>query len=96
MNNRQFIAHVSDTYDNVDATHHYEISPTSGDTRVKINIGLSNLDADGNTISDALQITNIEYEEAKQDEIRKIRLLDPSYLGQFVEEFENLVSDTED
>ena len=54
------------------------------------------LDADGDTISNAVQITNREYEESKQDEIRKIRLLDPTYLAQFVEEFENLVSDTED
>ena len=25
MNNRAFFAHLADTYDNVDATHHYEI-----------------------------------------------------------------------
>ena len=96
MNNRQFFSHLEDTYDNVDATHHYEINQTSGDTDVKINIGLSNVDADGDTISDAVLITNREYEESKQDEIRKIRLLDSSYLEQFVEEFTNLVSDTED
>jgi hypothetical protein len=52
--------------------------------------------ADGDTISDAVQITNREYEESKQDELRKIRLLDPSYLEQFVEEFGRLVRDTED
>ena len=96
MNNRQFFAHLADTYDNVDATHHYEIYQGSGDTTVKINIGLTNIDTDGNTISDATLVTNREYEEAKQDEIRKIRLLDPEYLEQFVEEFERLVSETED
>ena len=51
----------------VDATHHYEIYQSSGDTTVKIDIGLTNVDVDGDTISDALQITNREYEEAKQD-----------------------------
>ena len=96
MNNRQFFAHLADTYDNVDATHHYEIYQSSGDTTVKINIGLTNIDTDGNTISDATLVTNREYEEAKQDEIRKIRLLDPAYLEQFVEEFGRLVRDTED
>lgn len=96
MNNRQFFAHLADTYDNVDATHHYEIYQSSGDTTVKIDIGITNVDADGDTISDALQITNREYEEAKQDELRKIRLLDPEYLEQFVEEFGRLVRDTED
>jgi hypothetical protein len=54
------------------------------------------VDADGNTISDAVQITNREYEEEKQDQIRKIRLLDATYLEQFVEEFGILVKDTED
>ena len=113
MNNRQFLAHLADTYGDldgldtsdannpiyrygVDETHHYEIYQGSGDTTVKINIGLTNIDTDGNTIADATLITNREYEDAKQDEIRKIRLLDSTYLAQFVEEFENLVSDTED
>ena len=113
MNNRQFFAHLADTYGDldgldtsdannpiyrygVDETHHYEIYQTSGDTTVKIDIGPTNVDADGDTISDAVQITNREYEEAKQDEIRKIRLLDPEYLEQFVEEFGRLVRDTED
>jgi hypothetical protein len=96
MNNRQFFSHLEDTYDNVDATHHYEINQASGDTDVKINIGLSNVDADGDTIFDAVLITNREYEESKQDEIRRIRLLDPEYLEQFVEEFGRLVRDTED
>ena len=96
MNNRAFFAHLADTYDNVDATHHYEIYQDSGDTTVKINIGLTNIDTDGNTIADATLVTNREYEEAKQDKIRKIRLLDPEYLEQFVEEFERLVSETED
>ena len=96
MNTRQFLAHIAERYDNVDATHHYEIYQVSGDTTVKIDIGPTNVDADGDTISDAVQITNREYEEAKQDEIRKIRLLDPTYLEQFVEEFGRLVRDTED
>ena len=113
MNNRQFFAHLEDTYGDldgldtsdannpiyrygVDATHHYEIYQSSGDTTVKINIGLTNVDADGDTISDAVKITNSEYEETKQDELRNIRLLDPEYLEQFVEDFGRLVRDTED
>ena len=96
MNNRQFLAHIDERYDNMDATHHYEINQTSGNTDVKINIGISNIDVNGDTISDATLITNREYEELKQDEIRKIQLLSPEHLEQFVEEFERLVSDTED
>jgi len=96
MNTRQFLSHLAERYDNVNATHHYEINQVSGDTSVKINIGTSNIDTDGNTIADATLITNREYEEEKQDVLRKIRLLDPVYLEQFVEEFERLVSETED
>ena len=96
MNTRQFLAHLTGRYDNVDATHHYEINQVSGDTTKKINIGLTNIDVNDDTISDATLITNREYEEEKQDVIRKIRLLDPEYLEQFVEEFERLVSETED
>ena len=96
MNTRQFLSHLAERYDNVDATHHYEIYQESGDTSVKINIGTSNVDVDGNTIADATLVTNREYEEEKQDVLRKIRLLDPLYLEQFVEEFERLVSETED
>jgi len=96
MNTRQFLAHLAERYDNVNAVHHYEINQVSGDITKKINIGLSNIDIDGNTIADATLITNREYEEEKQDVLRNIQLLDPSYLEQFVEEFEKLVSDTED
>ena len=91
MNNRQFLAHIAARYDNVDATHHYEIYQVSGDTTVKINIGPSNVDTDGETIADAVLVTNREYEEGNQDELRKIRLLDPAYLEQFVEDFEKLI-----
>ena len=96
MNTRQFLAHLAERYDNVDGVHHYEINQVSGDTSVKINIGTSNLDENGDTISNATLITNREYEEEKQDILRKIRLLDPEYLEQFVEEFQRLISDTED
>jgi len=96
MNTRQFLAHLAERYDNVNATHHYEINQVSGDITKKIDIGLTNIDTDGNTIADATLVTNREYEEEKQDEIRKIRLLDPTYLEQFVKDFQRLISDTKD
>ena len=94
MNTRQFLAHLAERYDNVDGVHHYEINQVSGDTSVKINIGTSNIDENGDTISSATLITNREYEEAKQDTLRRIRLLDPSYLDQFVKDFQRLISGT--
>ena len=41
MNTNQFLAYVRDKYDNPDAVHHYEINQTSGDTTLKIDVGLS-------------------------------------------------------
>ena len=86
LTENQFLAHINDKYDNVDATHHYEISQTSGDTTIKIDIGTDNSDHSG-----ATAITNYEYEVARQDEMRKIRLLDPAYIEQFVDEYKILM-----
>ena len=86
LTENQFLAHINDKYDNIDATHHYEISQTSGDTTIKIDIGTDNSDHSG-----ATAITNYEYEVARQDEMRKIRLLDPTYIEQFVDEYKILM-----
>jgi hypothetical protein len=82
-------SHLSDKYTNVDAVHHYEISQSSGDTNIKINIGTSNTDH-----PTATAITNREYEQERQDSLRKIRLLDPVYLDDFVTEFETLMEES--
>ena len=88
LNENQFLAHINDKYDNVDAVHHYEISQTSGDTTIKIDIGTDNTDHSGATL-----ITNYEHEIALEDQKRKIRLLDPTYIEQFVEEYEEMMKE---
>ena len=86
----QFAEHLTDKYGagSEDATHHYEITQTSGPTssRDYSHMVECNSDETNPTI-----ITNREYEERKQDEYRQIRLLDKRYLGTFVEEFDNLI-----
>ena len=89
QNQNQFLACINDKYSNVDATHHYEISQTSGDTTIKIDIGTDNTDYPTASI-----VTNYEYEEALQDEKRKIRLLDPAYVDRFVSEYEKLMAES--
>ena len=89
MSEAQFLKFVNDKYDNVDAVHHYELSQSSGDTSKKINIGTSNSD-----YPTATAITNFEHEQEQQDIKRKIRLLDPSYLDDFVEEFKLLIRES--
>ena len=87
MTTPQWQAYLKDKYSNVDATHHYEISQTSGDTTIAIDVGTVNTD-----YPTATAVTNFEYEEKVQDEIRKIRLLDPRYLEPFVTEYESLIA----
>ena len=89
MSEAQFLQFVNEKYSNVDAVHHYEISQSSGDTSVKINIGTDNTD-----YPTATAITNFEHEQEQQDIKRKIRLLDPSFVTDFVEEFKSLMSET--
>jgi hypothetical protein len=89
MNNNQFIAYLNDKYSNIDATHHYEISQVSGDTTIKINIGTDNTEHSGASI-----VTNREYEEERQDELRKIRLLNPTYIEPFVSEYQKLMKES--
>lgn len=89
MSEAQFLQFVNDKYDNVDAVHHYEIAQSSGDTSTKINIGTSNAD-----YPTATAITNFEHEQEQQDIKRKIRLLDPSFLEDFVEEFKLLMRES--
>jgi len=65
-------------------THHYEISQTSGDTTTKIEV-------ENTTYPSATVITNYEYEVALNEEKRSIDLLRNEYLGYFTEEFSDLV-----
>jgi len=89
MSSSQFLAFINDKYSDVDATHHYEIAQTSGDTTIKIDVGTVNTDYPAATL-----ITNFEYEEKVQDEVRKIRLLDPIYIEPFVDQYERLIAES--
>jgi len=89
MSEAQFQQYMKDKYSDVDAVHHYEISQESGDTDIKINIGTSNTDYPTATL-----ITNYEHEQKLQDDRRKIRLLDPSFISQFVTEYQSLMSES--
>ena len=89
MAGNQFLDCVNEQYSNPSATHHYEIAQSSGKTTVKIDIGTDNTDYPTATI-----ITNYEYEEKEQDRRRKIRLLEPSFIDDFVAEFKDLINES--
>ena len=90
MSTPQFNAYVNEKYSDPNGVHHYEITQSSGDTSVKINVGTTNTD-----YPTATAITNFEYEEERQDELRNIRLLDPRYVGQLVKEHDALLKESD-
>jgi len=88
MNFVQFNSFLNEKYSNPNGIHHYEISQTSGDTSIKIDIGT---DTTGYSEAGLTTVTNREFEEERQDTLRSIRLLDFAYVDQFVLEFRNLM-----
>jgi hypothetical protein len=96
MNFSQFNQFIADKYDDVDGTHHYELAQSSGDTTTKIEVYNNSAlySGDDDFYSSATVITNREYEEAQQEIKRQIRLLDPRYVNDFVEEYINLMNET--
>jgi hypothetical protein len=88
MNVNQFLAYVNEKYTNPNATHHYEISQSSGDTSVKIDIG-----SDNTGYPSATAITNFEYEESRQDALRQIRLLNVAQVNKVVNDFSRLMKE---
>ena len=87
----QFLEYLNDKYSNPDAIHHYESTQNSGETKIKIEV-FNEVDDDAYTVLTA--ITNREYEENEQDKRRQIRLLDPSFVEQFVDEYQKLIGET--
>ena len=92
MSDQTFETFIRDKYSNPDGIHHYEITTSSGKTTGdgpddyshKIEV---NSDATG-----AQSVSNREFEQRLQDQKRLIKLLNPSFLGLFIEEFEKLIS----
>ena len=82
MSVQKFEQFIFDKYENPQAIHHYEITQTSGDTTVTIDVGMNTTDYSGTPIS------NYTYEDRLQEKKRQIRLIQPRYIKEFVKEFE--------
>jgi len=94
MSGAQFNSYLNQKYvdadgnPNTDGVHHYEINQTSGDTKTTIEV------TDLTNYPNALTVTNFEYEQLRQDKIREIRLLDPRYKDLFIDEYQNLMKES--
>ena len=91
MSGMQFLDYINDKYSNPDGVHHYETTQTSGDTKIKIEV---ENDVDEDAYTGLTPITNREYEQNEQDKRRQIRLVDPSFVEQFVDEYKKLINET--
>ena len=89
MSVQKFEQFVKEKYENPQAIHHYEISQVSGDTEIKIDVGMNTTE-----YPSATAISNYQYEDRLQTEKRQIRLITPAYIQQFATEFERKLKET--
>ena len=71
-----------------DAVHHYELAQTSGVTTSSDESHMLEVNSD---TAGASSISNRQFEERTQNDLRQIRLLDEKYLDAFTEEFFGLI-----
>ena len=95
MNQAQFAEFLTDKYGagSEDAIHHYEITKSSGRTTSKGPSDYSHLVEVNSDTDNASSISNREYEEREQDSKRQIQLLNKSFLGDFIAEFNRLIAE---
>ncbi len=95
MNDVQFAEFLTDKYGagSEDAIHHYELTQDSGRTTGQGPNDYSYLVEVTSDTDNASSISNREYEEREQDRKRSIRLLNPTYLSDFLQEFDKLISE---
>ena len=88
-----FAEFLTDKYGagNEDSAHHYELVRSSGKTTSSGPSDYSHRVEVNSDETDAITVTNREYEERLQDQKRQIKLLSKSFLAYFIEEFDILV-----
>tara|TARA_B100000519_G_C14220776_1_gene427422 strand:- start:1069 stop:1611 length:543 start_codon:yes stop_codon:yes gene_type:complete len=93
LNQPDFAEFLTDKYGagNEDSVHHYELVKSSGKTTSSGPSDYSHRVEVNSDETDAITVTNREYEERLQDQKRQIKLLSKSFLADFIEEFDILV-----
>src|SRR5210317_695948 len=91
LSEQDFETYITNKYDNPDAVHHYEITQSSGSQTGNGPDDYSHKIEVNSTEPGAEAVSNREYEQRLQDKKRQIKLLNPSYLQTFIEEFNSLI-----
>jgi len=89
---QDFETFITDKYTNPDGIHHYEVTRSSGKTSGNGPDDYSHKIEVNSDASGAESVSNREFEQRLQDKKRLINLLNPSFLGAFITEFEQLIS----
>jgi len=87
-----FQQYVKDKYDNADGIHHFERTQDSGPQTGDGPADYSHLLECNSTDAGAQSVSNIEHERRLQDKKRQIKLLQPNYLNNFIDEFRRLIA----
>jgi len=93
LNQVQFAEFLDDKYSNPDAIHHYEVTKDSGRATSQGPSDYSHLVEVNSDTDNAISISNRQYEEREQDKKRQIQLLDKSLVGDFIAEFDKLITE---
>ena len=95
MNQVQFAEYLTDKYGagNEDGIHHYEVTQDSGRTSGQGPSDYSHKVEVNSDTDNASSVSNREYEERIQDTKRQIQLLNKSFLGDFIAEFDRLIAE---
>ena len=88
MSVQRFEEFVKEKYDNPGGIHHYEITQTSGDTNVTIDVGMNTVE-----YPSATAISNYQYEDSLQEKKSQIRLISTRHIDDFVKEFERKMNE---
>jgi len=91
LSDQAFEEYVKNKYANPGAIHHYEKIQLSGPTTGSGPEDYDHYIEVNSTDPDAQSVSNYEYERRLQDLKRQIKILDPSYLPIFLDEFKKLI-----
>ena len=87
-----FQQYMKDKYDNPAGIHHYEAVQSSGKQTGDGPADYSHLIEVNSDYPGAQSVSNTEYERRLQDKKRQIKLLQPNYLNNFIDEFRLLIT----
>ena len=94
LSEKEFLDYVNDKYTTPSGAHHYEKTQSSGKQSGDGPSDYSHLIECNSTDSGATAVTNLEYEQREQDRKRQIKILHPTYVDDFIKEFDELVDES--